>query len=97
MTDFIPPPDPACMEPDELARWREAAALIRYEEATNDPCQDCLAPFAASMRAIGRCNGIPGSTRRPRLATAESRFRRLYFRDRCVQLGIDPAHAERVG
>jgi hypothetical protein len=51
---------PACMEPDELARWQESdAAVQRTGGHSVVPCAECLPAFAAEMRAVGRCNGIP--------------------------------------
>ncbi len=59
------PPMPACMTPDELALWNEAAAYLRNwgGRATLDPCADCTVAFSDEMRALGRCNGIPGESR----------------------------------
>jgi hypothetical protein len=54
------PWSPACMEPDELAAWEEMRdRSTAYHDRTARPCHDCLAGFAAEMRAIGRCNGTP--------------------------------------
>jgi len=48
------------MEPDELAAWQEMRdRSTAYHDRTARPCRDCLAGFAADMRAIGRCNGTP--------------------------------------
>jgi hypothetical protein len=49
---------PDCMTPDELAGW-EAANRLLYQPAQS-PCQDCVPAFAVAMRAVGRCNGVPG-------------------------------------
>lgn len=39
------------MEPDELVEWRAG---------TVPGCVDCPVSFSDEMRAVGRCNGIPG-------------------------------------
>lgn len=46
---------PACMDDDEYAGWTRLNVASR----TASPCDDCLAGFAADMRAIGRCDGTP--------------------------------------
>jgi len=51
-------PDPACMTPDELARWHAANATLNQPALR--ACQDCLPWWAEAMRAQGRCNGEPG-------------------------------------
>jgi hypothetical protein len=55
---------PACMTPAELAGW--AAANRRLRRRAGLPCVDCPASFAAQMRAVGCCNGIPGGLGGPR-------------------------------
>jgi hypothetical protein len=93
-----PPVIPACMDDDELGLWQEVAAVVN--NGTADPCTDCLPAFAAMMREEGRCNGIPGLGRKPsRLPDTPDRVRAriAWFRRRCVSMGIDAAHAERVG
>lgn len=58
-------PDPACMEPDELALWYDGAINLRQfmRYPTLDPCADCLPSFADEMARQGRCNGTPGVSR----------------------------------
>ena len=93
-----PPVDPTCMSAGELALWREVAGWVNG--GTADPCTDCLPAWAAEMRALGRCNGIPGLIRKPsRLPDTPDRLRgRLaWYRSRCIRLGIAPDHATRVG
>jgi hypothetical protein len=53
---------PLCMEPDELAAWKEMRARsTSYKDRTARPCTDCPLGFAAEMRAVSRCNGQPGA------------------------------------
>lgn len=88
---------PACMSRSELDSWLDVARYVN--NGTADPCSDCIAPFAAEMRAEGRCNGIPGLVRkrsRKEDTADRRRFRLIYIRQRLVSLGIDAAHAERV-
>lgn len=93
-----PPVEPACMTRAELDSWREVAGYVN--NGTADPCTDCLPDWAAEMRAEGRCNGIPGlirkASRKPE-TPERIRGRLFYITQRCRALGIDPAHAERVG
>ncbi len=97
------PPKPACMTTDELATWTEQAAYYRHHwmrSATDDPCVDCTIPFALRMMAEGRCNGIPGLARKAdRKPSSKVRLmaRVYYFRTKLRDMGLDPAHAERVG
>jgi hypothetical protein len=53
------------MDAAELALWHEQAQRVRLWSMTNtdDPCFDCTPLFAVEMRALGRCNGIPGVAR----------------------------------
>lgn len=51
---------PLCMEPDEFAGWHEMRdRSTSGSDRAAIPCADCLAGFAAEMRAVGRCNGAP--------------------------------------
>ena len=53
---------PACMEGDELVGWMNAEAKARRRgNRASYPCTDCTASFAVEMRAVGRCNGTPGT------------------------------------
>lgn len=49
------------MDAIEYAEWQAHNERIssKYIQALT-PCHDCLAGYAADMRAIGRCDGIPG-------------------------------------
>lgn len=59
-----PSPDwtPLCMDADELAHWQNSNDCMPdyggLHAAT--PCTDCTLGYAAEMRAIGKCNGVPG-------------------------------------
>ena len=97
-------PDPLCMEPAELAGWHQANAAVRIHLpwVTDDPCVDCTVAFARMMQAEGRCNGIPGMARgRRRNASPDPGWREQnrtdYFRRKLRDMGLDMAHAERVG
>ena len=49
-----------CMTPAEWAAWDSANRLVQPQIRSGRPCVDCNATFAATMRAIWRCNGTPG-------------------------------------
>ena len=66
---------PLCMEPDELARWQEMQ--VRSRDLTARPCADCLAGFAAEMRAVGRCNGTPAGVEEDPMEPTPLAARRL--------------------
>lgn len=53
----------ACLEPAEWTAWQRANRLLTHSSQAARPCDDCLAGFAADMRAEGRCNGVPGEPR----------------------------------
>lgn len=50
---------PACMTPEELRLWHEAAA-VAGRAAVKSPCVDCPLWFAQEMRQKACCNGTPG-------------------------------------
>lgn len=92
------------MEPDELATWTEAAEALRTiwghkRQGTLDACTDCTVAFSAEMMAQGRCNGIPGVSRKAdRMEPTHDRIkgRIHHFRRVLVSMGLDPEHAYRV-
>ena len=43
----------ACQTDDEWQLWKDAALTLI------SPCEECPLGFAADMRAIGRCDGVP--------------------------------------
>lgn len=52
--------EPQCMEPDEWTAWQGTnRRLTLHDDQAARPCADCLAGYAADMRAQGRCNGDP--------------------------------------
>ena len=50
----------ACMEPGEWELWQVGNRRLSHQDQAFRPCDDCPLSFAASMRAVGRCNGEPG-------------------------------------
>jgi hypothetical protein len=64
---------PDCMTDEEWDDWRRP---IMGRPASGYPCQDCPAAFHREMRAIDRCNGYPGATRRAFVQVAISGGRR---------------------
>ncbi len=53
---------PACMADDEYAGWAKMNARITgHSQRAKRPCADCTLGYASEMRAVGRCNGTPGS------------------------------------
>jgi len=82
--------DPACMTPDELRLWNEAADVAARHSSrkrrVSSPCVDCPVAWAEAMRVVGHCNGEPGGNEpgRPRAVTPPSHepaYRRRYFGD----------------
>ena len=57
---------PACMDAVEWAEWGARNPLANIPEADQvaRPCEECPIGWAADMRAEGRCNGIPGGSRK---------------------------------
>ena len=54
-------PEPAaCVTPDDPDLWELANA--QTHPPAMRPCADCPAPWARSMRAEQRCNGMPGAS-----------------------------------
>jgi len=51
------------MSREDLAGWLalNAVGALPVDERQVPPCVDCTAEYAAEMRALGRCNGEPGS------------------------------------
>lgn len=71
--------DPACMTSVELALWDAAnAALASAGKASDSPCRDCTAAWAAAARSVGRCNGQPGRIGRAPSSLGEDLLFRAY-------------------
>ena len=95
------------MTSDELEFWWEAhltllVARYRRGDVGDDPCADCTVPFALSMMAEDRCNGVPGLNRKhttrtvtPSKVTIENRV--AHFRRVLRDKHLDPEHARLVG
>ena len=91
--------DPACMTPDELAGWHALNAMVNQPATT--PCFDCPLAWAEAMRAVDRCNGVPGEpVRLPKVSLGRLASNRLAARRwrarQSRRLGVDPSYAEAV-
>ena len=47
---------PLCMEAAEWAHWQRSR---HTSDRNSRPCDDCPLGFAAEMRSVGKCNGVP--------------------------------------
>lgn len=56
--------EPTCMDADDWAAWQAMNRSLGKENQAPRPCTDCLAGYAAEMRAVGRCNGQPAGDHR---------------------------------
>ena len=56
--------EPTCMDADDWAAWQAMNRSLKKENQAPRPCTDCLAGYAAEMRAVGRCNGQPAGDHR---------------------------------
>lgn len=54
----------ACMDREEWWAWQDTNRRLAVGEQASRPCTDCLAGYAADMRAEGRCNGQPAGDHR---------------------------------
>jgi len=69
-----------CMTPDELALWREGAAMVARQTGyeTKKPCADCPLSFRLEEYRAGRCC-LPMPVDLPR-AEARRRYKREWMR-----------------
>ncbi len=56
--------EPTCMDAEDWAAWQTMNRSLGKENQAPRPCTDCLAGYAAEMRAEGRCNGQPAGDHR---------------------------------
>lgn len=56
--------EPTCMDAEDWAAWQTMNRSLGKENQAPRPCTDCLAGYAAEMRAVGRCNGQPAGDHR---------------------------------
>lgn len=51
---------PLCMDETEWEDWRRLNPRLNAMTYASRPCTDCPKTFARQMRAVSKCNGMPG-------------------------------------